>query len=459
MMVHDHRGSTIGDGRPSASATADTCREVRDFARSAEIGHGRHDAALDDRAHEHRRRQNLVAVSRSDRRRFAQRQSALDPARVHGHERQPLDLLHLRREAGGGDGLASPGDGFRNRSSAARRASKQGRRRAHHRRMRRIDHADLERLEQPAQPRDVGIAQRYAAAKRREHIVEIRRMRRRAARLAQRYRQGVELALVQRYTRNGRSDRGAMLEFELARATVERHRDDRRFVEVGVIRRRPENRRDREPGRLLKHVGQRTGAERFHQRHQRAAEEPRLLPRRDDDPMLRRAPKTIGRCAARRDRRQEVVVPIRRHARSNARRVVDPLGAARRPRIPLRQLAGARRHGQRRPAERFGDDDRLSRHGVRNSSARACCWSFVVRFAARDRAGAIELFGEHQPRELVRERPRRQAEGRGLFRAHGVAQSERAADHESDVAALARVRPASIARTAPTSSPAPLRRT
>ena len=31
--------------------------------------------------------------------------------------------------------------------------------------------------------------------------------------------------------------------------------------------------------------------------------------------------------------------------------------------------------------------------------------SFVVRLAAHDRAGAIELLGEHQPRELVRQRP------------------------------------------------------
>src|SRR6185437_5571633 len=60
--------------------------------------------------------------------------------------------------------------------------------------------------------------------------------------------------------------------------------------------------------------------------------------------------------------------------------------------------------------------------------------SLVVRFAAPDRAGAIELFREHQARDVVRQRPPREGQHERRPTAHVVRQAVRAADHERHVA-------------------------
>jgi hypothetical protein len=60
----------------------------------------------------------------------------------------------------------------------------------------------------------------------------------------------------------------------------------------------------------------------------------------------------------------------------------------------------------------------------------------VIRFPARDRARAIQLLGEDQSRQLVRQRPRREREAFLRLLAGRGAQTIRAADQNADVARL-----------------------
>src|SRR6185437_16454217 len=117
-----------------------------------------------------------------------------------------------------------------------------------------------------------------------------------------------------RYARHRRASRAALIEAQLARAALERDRDAGRLVEIGVVRRRPEHWSDRNTENLLQQVGVSACAQRFDERHQRAAEQAGLLPRGDDDAIrLRGAAQTIRSGAAWRDRRFELIEPVRRH--------------------------------------------------------------------------------------------------------------------------------------------------
>ena len=147
---------------------------------------------------------------------------------------------------------------------------------------------------------------------------------------------------------------------------IERERYRSRLGEVGIVCRCPEHRRNRQPGDVLQLIGESARGDRFRQRHQRTAEQTRLLSRRDDESLAGRAAlKPSGRGARRVDCRRKSLEPFRVDAVHHTLRMALPCV----PRVgtrhePLRQLAGAPRARERRSAEGFGDDDRIGHAGT-----------------------------------------------------------------------------------------------
>ena len=236
-------------------------------------------------------------------------------------------------------------------------------RRAHEQRRRRATHAGCD-ASSTAMPSGssrsrssvtYALADRRAVAIRAERQFEIRRMRRRSARLAQRPRERVELGAA-RAARSPSAFPPADDASAAARAPVLRAPPTRPTLRRSPRRRSP----PRTPARpecraLLQLVGERARAQRLDERHQRPAEQAGLLPRRDDDALAagaalqslggeRRSPETPAR-----DRHTSSLK--RSPAPRRRTRAIRRRAASARYHSP--QLPGARRARQRRPAERF----------------------------------------------------------------------------------------------------------
>ena len=164
------------------------------------------------------------------------------------------------------------------------------------------------------------------------------------------------------------------------------------------------------PGHVAKRVGERARADRLDERHQRTAEQARLLPRRDDDALPVRALRS-SRCRRGATRR--------RIAGASSSSQLEPTLAGDVARVgppPVERRAAADEyHCGSAPGARR-DATAAIRQAIRcerSASIHACGLrptSFVVRLAADDRPRAIQLLGEHEPRQLVRQRPRRERE-------------------------------------------------
>src|SRR5512138_2134151 len=76
----------------------------------------------------------------------------------------------------------------------------------------------------------------------------------------------------------------------------------------------------------------------------------------------------------------------------------------------------------------------------RNGKSRGELTSLVVGLPAQDRERAVELLGQHEPREPVRERHPGERDRLLRARLHGLGEPVRAADDERDV--LAALEPA-----------------
>ena len=199
--------------------------------------------------------------------------------------------------------------------------------------------------------------------------------------------------------------RATLLETQRARAAIRARRTTTaRLVEVGVVGRRPEHRRHRNPRRFLEHVGERARRERLVERHQRSAEQAGLLPRRHDDSLpARAARKPLRGASTGRERRRELIEPARGDTGAHTVRVRP---ATRPPRGVTRYQSAA---WPARAARESVDPPRDSVTTIGSvTPVPVADVSLVIRLPATDRAGPIELLRQHESRELVRQRPGRE---------------------------------------------------
>ena len=190
---------------------------------------------------------------------------------------------------------------------------------------------------------------------------------------------------------------------QLLHFAIVRHERDRRLREVRVVRGGPEHRRHRSPLDSSSASAKASALSALLQRH-RAAEQSGLLPRRDDDAVAARAPReALGRgadaanagasaCTSRSSR-----TPGARHSRA--------------PSTPPRPRAPPDTKWRAASRDRAGGETASRQAGATSTRGPVMPRSsLVIRLPAHDGAGAIQLFGEHEAREFVRQRPRRERE-------------------------------------------------
>ncbi len=194
-----------------------------------------------------------------------------------------------------------------------------------------IEDRDAERLEHRAHELDVGAAHGRVGRIGGARLLENLRVHRGARCAHERCEERADVA--ERNATDARPLGCRRLERQGLEPTANRDVGDASFGEVGVVGRRPEERRRRDAGGVLERIGDRERGERLVPGEDGAAEESRLLPRRDHDAALPGdAPQPLGGRTARRERGRERVQPVGRVRRANALDVRTPLGRIRRAR-------------------------------------------------------------------------------------------------------------------------------